>query len=91
MARVIAPTYPSKLMDQSSGDASFTQKEIPDIRMHSVRSAFEGMAYSRLSKVKATMQTHYSLYETQDHALREYKAMLLEPFISAWCSFWPGK
>jgi hypothetical protein len=50
-----------------------------------------GMVYSRLSKVKATMLTHYSLAETNEHALQEYKAMLLEPFFSAWCSFWPGK
>ena len=59
--------------------------------MHSVRYAFEGMVYSRLSKVKATMLTHYSLNESQDHALQQYKAMLLEQYFNAWRSYWPGK
>jgi len=57
------------------------------MQLHSVRVEFEGMIYSRLAPVSATMFTSFRLSPT---GLEKYKNLLRRPFIDNWLRVFPG-
>jgi hypothetical protein len=66
---------------------TFETKKVSNTQLYSVRYEFEGMVYSKLAAIAATMFTSFTLSPTGIH---KYRSLLNPVFISAWLRVFPG-